>query len=71
VAVTKEGPLKRHNYDVEIAGGTPGAHSIDAYIEVCGIKFPTVHRIFAPKEDASVNREPLLVSIDVSNIQLS
>ena len=67
------GLLKRHDYDVDIviAGGTPGAHYIDAYEAVSGIKFPTVHRIFAPREDASVNREPLLVSIDVSNIQLS
>jgi hypothetical protein len=55
VAVTKEGLLKRHNYDVEIAGGIPGAHYIDAYVEVSGIKSPTVHRIFAPQEDASVN----------------
>jgi hypothetical protein len=67
----KLGLLKRHDYDVEIAGVMPGAHYIDAYVEVSGIKFPTVHRIFARQQDASVNREPLVVSIDVSNIQLS
>ena len=67
----KLGLLKRHDYDVQIAGGMRGAHYIDAYVEVSGIKFPTVHRIFARQQDASVNREPLVVSIDVSNIQLS
>ncbi|WP_211256403.1 hypothetical protein [Edaphobacter aggregans] len=57
--------------DVEIAGGRLGAHYIDAYVEVSWIKFPTVHRTFARQEDASVNREPLVVSIDISNIQSS
>ena len=36
-----EGLLKRHDYDVEIAGNTPGAHIIEDYAEVSGIKFPT------------------------------
>jgi hypothetical protein len=67
----KEGFLKRHNYDIEIAGGTRGAHYTDAYVAVSGIKFPTVHRIFVRQEDPSVNREPLVVSIDVSNNQLA
>jgi hypothetical protein len=65
------GLLKRHDYDVEIAGGTPGAHYIDGYIEVSGIKFPTVRRIFARQADGSVNRDPLVVSIDLSNIRLA
>jgi len=56
--------------DVEIAGGTPGAHYIDGYIDVSGIKIPTIRRIFARQPDASVNRDPLVVSIDLSNIQL-
>jgi hypothetical protein len=62
--------LKRHDYDVEIAGGTPGAHYIGDYVEVSGIKFPTARRIFARQADGSVNREPLVVSIDLSNIEL-
>jgi hypothetical protein len=68
--IDQSGLLKRHDYDVEIAGGTPGAHYIDDYVEISGIKFPTVRRIFARQVDASVNREPLVVSIDLSNIQL-
>ena len=68
--VDEAGLLKRHDYDVEIAGGTLGAHYIDAYVEVAGIRFPTVRRIFARQADASVNRDPLVVSIDLSDIQL-
>ena|ERR1700733_9382375 len=68
--IDQSGLLKRHDYDVEIAGGTPGAHYVDAYAEVAGIKFPTVRRVFARQPDASVDREPLVVSIDLSNIEL-
>jgi len=62
--------VRRHDYDVEIAGDTPGAHYMGACVEVSGIKFPTVQRIFARQADGSVNRDPLVVSIDLSNIQL-
>jgi hypothetical protein len=64
------GFVRRHDYDVEIAGNTPGAHYMDAYVQVSGIKFPTVQQIFSRQADGSVNRDPLVVSIDLSNIQL-
>lgn len=64
------GFVRRHDYDVEIAGNTPGAHYMDSYVEVSGIKFPTVQRIFARQADGGVNRDPLVVSIDLSNIKL-
>ena len=67
--IDESGFARRHDYDVEIAGNTPGAHFMDTYVEVSGIKFPTVHRIFARQADGSVNRDPLVVSIDLSNIQ--
>lgn len=66
-----DGLLKRHDYDVEIAGNTPGAHMIDDYQEVSGIKFPTKRRIFARQPDGTFNADPLVVSIDLSNIRLS
>lgn len=67
----RDGFLKRHDYDVEIAGNTPGAHFIEDYEEVSGIKFPTKRRIFARQPDGSFSTEPLVVSIDLSNIRLS
>jgi hypothetical protein len=66
-----DGLLKRHDYDVEIAGNTPGAHIIENYTEVSGIKFPTARRIYARQPDGSFATEPLVVSIDLSNIRLS
>ena len=66
-----DGLLKRHDYDVEIAGNTPGAHFMDAYTDGSGIKFPTRRRIYARQLDGSFSAEPLVVSIDLSDIRLS
>ncbi len=65
------GLLKRHDYDVEIAGNTPGAHYISGYVEVQGLKFPTERRIFPRQPDGHSMPEPLVVSIDLSDIKLS
>ncbi|MBB3289500.1 MULTISPECIES: hypothetical protein [unclassified Rhizobium] len=69
--VDKNGLLKRHDYDVEIAGNTPGAHYIGGYVEVQGLKFPTERRIFPRQPDGNSMSEPLVVSIDLSDIKLS
>jgi len=66
-----DGLLRRHDYDVEIAGNTPGAHYIDGYVDVQGIKIPTRRRIFPRQQDGKSIAEPLVVSIDLSEIQLS
>lgn len=63
--------LVRHDYDVEIAGGTPGAHFVSSYVDVSGIKFPTRRRIFPRRPDGQALPEPLVVSIDLSEITLS
>jgi hypothetical protein len=63
-----DGLIRRHDYDVEIQGGSGGAHFMSDYTESAGIMVPTKHRIFprGPKSEALT--EPLLVSIDVSEI---
>ncbi|WP_416067566.1 hypothetical protein ACK9YZ_32640 [Rhizobium sp. ZK1] len=68
--VDADGLLKRHDYDVEIAGNTPGAHYISGYTTVSGIKFPTERRIFPRQPDGTSLPEPLVVSIDLSDIKL-
>jgi len=68
--VDADGLLKRHDYDVQIAGNTPGAHLVSDYVDVSGIKFPTKRRIFARQGDGGYAAEPLVVSIDLSNFQL-
>lgn len=66
-----DGLLRRHDYDVEIAGNTPGAHYIGGYTDVQGIKIPTSRRIFPRQPDGQAMAEPLVVSIDLHDIQLS
>ena len=66
-----DGLLKRHDYDVEIAGNTPGAHYIDGYTDVQGIKIPTSRRIYPRQPDGQSMAEPLVVSIDLRDLQLS
>ncbi|MBN9435193.1 MAG: hypothetical protein J0I45_22400 [Bosea sp.] len=69
--VGEDGLLRRHDYDVAITGGTPGAHYISDYIDVSGIKFPTRRRIFPRTPEGQSLAEPLVVSIDLDNIVLS
>jgi hypothetical protein len=62
------GNVVRHDYDVEISGGTNAAHYPSAYTEVSGIRLPTKHRIFPRTPDGQSLDEPLIVSIDLSRI---
>jgi hypothetical protein len=66
--VDSEGRLVRHDYDVEIAGGTSGAHYLSDYQDVAGIRLPTKHRIFPRGPDGQSLADPLIVSIDLSEI---
>lgn len=66
-----DGLLRRHDYDVEIAGNTPGAHYISDYREVDGILFPTKRRIYPRQPDGQSLVEPLVVSIDLDKITLA
>jgi hypothetical protein len=62
--------LKRHDYDVKIAGNTPGAHFISDYRMVQGVQFPTRRRIYPRQPDGTAVAEPLVVSIDIDSILL-
>ncbi|MEZ2418347.1 hypothetical protein [Luteibacter sp. RCC_6_2] len=62
--------VRRLDYDVEIAGNTPGAHYVDGYIDVSGIRIPTRRRIYPRLADGTSSGEPLVVSIELSDIVL-
>jgi hypothetical protein len=66
--VGTDGLLRRHDYDVEIQGGSGGAHYLSDYAEVGGIMVPTKHRIFPRGPDGQALEEPLLVAIDLCEI---
>ena len=65
--VGADGLFRRHDYDVEIAA-TSGAHYISDYTKVAGLMVPTRHRIFPRSADGQALSEPLVISIDVSEI---
>jgi hypothetical protein len=65
--VGADGLFRRHDYDVEIAA-TSGAHYISDYTKVAGLMVPTRHRIFPQAGDGQALKEPLVISIDVSEI---
>jgi hypothetical protein len=64
----QQGLLKRHDYDVDISGGTPAAHYVSDLKEFSGIVFPTKRRIFPRKPDGHSVPEPLVVSIDLEGV---
>jgi hypothetical protein len=66
--VGADGRFRRHDYDVEIAGNNAAAHYISDYTQVAGIMVPTKHRILPRATDGQSLSEPLLVSIDISEI---
>jgi hypothetical protein len=63
--------LRRHDYDVDINGGTPAVHYFSDYTTADGISMPTRHMIYVRNPDSSHAPEPLVVSIVVSNIRLN
>lgn len=69
--IDKTGLIKRHDYDVDIFGGAGAAHYLSDYIEIQGIKIPTKRRVYIRQEDNTpLLPSPLLVSVDLSEIQL-
>ena len=63
-----DGLIRRHDYNVEISGGNRGAHYMSGYTQAAGIMVPTSHRIFPRTPDGQMLSEPLLVSIDLSEV---
>lgn len=69
--ITRFGPdglMRRHDYTVDILGGATGANYSSDYQEFQGIKMPTKRRIFAYDDQMQKVSDPLLVSLDFSNI---
>jgi hypothetical protein len=66
--VGDDGLFRRHDYNVEIAGNNAAAHYFSGYRLVAGIMVATSHRIFPRAADGQAVPEPLIVSIDVSDI---
>jgi hypothetical protein len=67
----QQGLLRRHDYDVDISGGMSAVHYVSALEQVSGITVPTEHRVFGRQPDGRPVPTPLVVSIDISDVEFS
>jgi hypothetical protein len=63
-----DGLMRRHDYAVDVLGGSAGAHYIDDYRQVSGIMVPHRRRVYPRAADNHRVPGPLLVSIDIAHI---
>jgi hypothetical protein len=63
--------LRRHDYSVEVAGGLAAAQLVYDYIEADGIRLPSRRRAYLRGTDSRPRPDPLLVSIDISDVRFS
>ena len=66
-----QGLLKRHDYDVEVSAGAAAAHYVSDLKQFSGITVPTRRRVFGRAADGKAVPTPLLVSIDLSEIEFT
>jgi hypothetical protein len=64
-----QGLLRRHDYEVAVAGGLPAAQYVHDHVEVEGIRFPSRRRAYYRGPDLQPVRDLLLVSIDLSGFR--
>jgi hypothetical protein len=67
----EDGLIRREDYDVEIMGDSAGAHYMSGYTRIAGIMVPTRHRILPRAPEGQALTDPLLISIDLSEIALT
>ena len=63
--------LRRHDYQVDVAGGFPAAQYVHDLVEVEGLRFPTKRLAYVRGPNLKPIRDLLLVSIDLSNFRLT
>ena len=69
--IDKDGIIKRHDYNVDIAGGAAATHYLFDHVDVQGIMVATKRKVYVRLADNTPQfPEPLLVSIDLSEIVL-
>jgi hypothetical protein len=63
--------LRRHDYQVNIAGGFPAAQLTSEHVSVDGISLPTKRRAYTRGPDRQPILDMLMVTIDLSNVKFS
>ena len=67
----EDGLLSRHLYTVDVLGGSQGANYAFDYRSVDGVMVPTRRRVFGYDRNRHKVPEPVLVSIDLSDIHFA
>jgi hypothetical protein len=62
--------LRRHDYQLEIAGGIPVAQYVYDIVEADGFRFPTKRRAYIRGPHLKAIRDLLLISLDLSDFQV-
>lgn len=63
--------LRRHDYQVDVAGSFPVAQYVDRIVDVQGFKMPTRRRAYVRGPDLRPVRDLLMVAIDLSDLSLT
>jgi len=63
--------LRRHDYNVNIAGGFGGAQLTSDHVTVNGIRLPTKRRAYVRGPDRRPVLDMLMVAIDISEVRFS
>lgn len=65
-----DGLVRRHDYAVNVLGGSTGARYCSNYQNVDGILIPASHKVYGYQGDHVVQKEPVLVAIELSVLSL-
>jgi PAS domain-containing protein len=63
--------LRRHDYEVEIIGGSPAAQLVYDYIHADGIRMPSKRRAHPRGDDGRPIKDVVGVAIDINNLSYS
>jgi len=69
--VDGNGLIRRRDYEVDIAGGSPAAHYVSEFEHIDGIVVPAKRMIYVRDEHGHPIPEQLVVSIELSDIQVA
>jgi hypothetical protein len=64
-----EGVLRRHDYEVEVAGNFPAAHYLFEYESVSGFLVATQRRVFPRQPDNRPARNVVTIAIDLEHVR--
>ena len=69
--IGEDGLIHRRDYTVDIAGNTPAAEYTSGFIVVSGLTVPTTRMIYPHDQNGIRRPEPLVVSIRLTDVEVS